>query len=131
VEDNPTDVFVIKDVLREYGFDLQLRVAEDGHRALSYFHELESDQSSPCPALVLLDLNLPKIGGMDVLKKLRRESRCRRIPVIVVSSSIAESDRLKAHELGVEAYFQKPADLDTYADLARIIRDVLGSAGDE
>lgn len=75
--------------------------------------------------LVLLDLNLPKIGGLDVLKKLRAEPSARPIPVIVVSSSVAESDLSAARELGVEAYFQKPADLDAYANLARIIREAL------
>ncbi|HVV44645.1 MAG TPA: response regulator [Bryobacteraceae bacterium] len=126
VEDNPTDVFVIKDVLKEYGLDLQLSVATDGEEAVRYLQKIETDESSPCPALVLLDLNLPRIAGVDVLRKLRSEPRCHRTPVIVVSSSIADSDRRNSENLGVEAYFQKPGDLDAYGELARIIKDILG-----
>lgn len=117
---------MIRDVLREYGLDLQLRVAEDGQHALRYIEELEGAPETPCPAMVLLDLNLPRIGGLDVLRKLRGDSRCHDVPVVVVSSSIADSDRSRARELGVQAYFQKPADLNAYSELARIIRETLG-----
>ncbi|HWF09206.1 MAG TPA: response regulator [Bryobacteraceae bacterium] len=126
MEDNPTDVFVVRDVLREYGLDLELRVAEDGQHALRYIEQMEGAADTPCPAMVLLDLNLPKIGGLEVLRKLRGDSRCHDVPVVVVSSSIADSDRSRARELGVQAYFQKPADLSAYAELARIIRETLG-----
>jgi len=125
VEDNPTDVFVIREVLREYGLGLDLRVVEDGHHALRYLEDLETE-NSPCPALVLLDFNLPKIGGIEVLKWLRTRSRCRGVPVVVVSSSVAETDQSSARELGVQAYFQKPSDLNAYANLVRIIREALG-----
>lgn len=118
-------MFVIKDVLREYGLDLDLRVAEDGQRATRFLDELEDGCDARCPALVLLDLNLPKIGGLDVLKWLRQESHCQDVPVVVVSSSIAEADRSSAQVLGVQAYFQKPSDLNAYANLARIIREAL------
>lgn len=117
---------MIRDVLREYGLDLQLRVAEDGQHAVRFLEQLEDAADTPCPAMVLLDLNLPKIGGLDVLKKLRGDSRCHNVPVVVVSSSIADSDRSRARALGVQAYFQKPADLNAYAELARIIRETLG-----
>jgi two-component system response regulator len=125
VEDNPTDVFVMKDVLREYGLDLELRVAEDGDHALRYLEELERTENLQCPALVLLDLNLPKVSGVEVLRRLRGASRCRNVPVVVVSSSIADSDQASTRELNVQAYFEKPSDLNAYANLARIIKEAL------
>jgi CheY-like chemotaxis protein len=125
VEDNPTDVFVIKGVLAQFGFDFRLHILDDGHDALIYLRELELDKCSRCPALILLDLNLPRVSGLDVLRKLRGESRCRYTPVIIVSSSTDEADRLRSQELGVAAYFQKPNDLAAYAELGTIVKGVL------
>src|SRR5207302_3257925 len=89
VEDNPTDVFVIKEVLDGSGLNLRLRVANNGQDALSYLHS----ENDSCPSLVLLDLNLPKVAGIEVLKQLRTGSRCKCTPVIVLTSSTAETDR--------------------------------------
>jgi chemotaxis family two-component system response regulator Rcp1 len=125
VEDNPTDAFVIKWVVEECGLDFRIRIMSDGQDALTYLQELERDKTVPCPALVILDLNLPKVSGLEVLQKLRGESRCRNTPVIVVSSSSAESDRRNSRALGAEEYFEKPNDLDAYAALGKIIKRML------
>jgi CheY-like chemotaxis protein len=127
VEDNPTDVFVIKSVLESCGLDLDLRIASDGQDALQYFEDMARNSDSQRPALVLLDLNLPKVPGIEVLRHLRNESACVHLPVIVVTSSASESDRQAAASLGAEAYFQKSADLTTYLELAQVIRRVLAS----
>lgn len=76
MEDNSTDVFVIKKVLAESGVNLHLRVAKDGQEAVNYLRETMRDSSAACPALVLLDLNVPKISGLEVLRELRAGSRC-------------------------------------------------------
>lgn len=131
VEDNPTDVFVIKEVLEECGLDLRLHLASNGQEALTYFEELARDEKAFCPALVLLDLNLPKVAGVEVLKALRSSSRCQRTPVIVVTSSAAVSDRLAAQKLGAEGYFEKPSDLAAYMKLAELIKGILGSAPEQ
>ena len=125
VEDNPTDVFVIKEVLERCGPDLDVRLVTNGQDALQYVQELTRDGQAPCPALVLLDLNLPKVTGIEVLRALRSTSRCSRIPVIVVTSSSAETDRYAAQQLGAEGYFQKPTELTAYMELAELIKGVL------
>jgi CheY-like chemotaxis protein len=126
VEDNPTDVFVVREVLKRSGLNVRLRVASNGQEALSYLQEpCAADDRGSCPSLVLLDLNLPKVPGIEVLKNLRAGSRCECIPVIILTSSAAEADRNAAQRLGAEAYFQKPDDLNEYDALARIVKHVL------
>jgi len=124
VEDNPTDIFVIKEALEASGLKLDLRIARDGQDALGYLQRTGTVEV-PCPALILLDLNVPKVAGIEVLRKLRTDSRCRRTPVIVVTSSTAETDRTAVERLGAEAYFQKPRNLAAYMELAPLIRKVL------
>jgi CheY-like chemotaxis protein len=126
VEDNPTDVFVIKELVEGCGLNLRLRVAGDGQDALSYLQDAAGDESSPCPALVLLDLNVPKVPGLELLRRLRGGSRCHRTPVIVVTSSTTDGDRAAAQRLGAEGYFQKPNDLAAYTELAQLIKRLLG-----
>ncbi len=122
VEDSATDIFVIREVLGTSGLNLQVDVAKNGQEALRYL--LESTPEN-CPALVLLDLNIPKINGLEVLRGLRDGSICQRIPVVVVSSSRAEEDRNRAKQLGADEYFLKPADLESYNELAEVVQRVL------
>jgi CheY-like chemotaxis protein len=126
VEDNPTDVFVIKEAIERSGLDLNLRVASNGEEALLYLQGLSGSEKTSCPALVLLDLNLPKVGGIEVLRKLRSSSPCNHTPVIVVTSSIAEADRAAVRRLGAEAYFEKPTSLEAYMELAEVVKRILG-----
>jgi two-component system response regulator len=107
--------------LQECGLDLDLHVASDGQDALQYLEAVAGDDSAPCPALVLLDLNLPKVGGTEVLSRLR-SGPCKRTPVIIVTSSGATADRAVAQRLGADAYFEKPADLRSYKELANLVR---------
>ncbi len=124
VEDSPTDVFVIKEVLGGCAVNFRVDVAQDGQEALRYLQD-----TGRCPALVLLDLNIPKVDGLEVLRQLRASPRCQRTPVIVVSSSRADEDRSMAKQLGANAYFQKPADLETYRELGQVVERVLGRTG--
>jgi len=124
VEDSPTDVFVIKEVLSGCQIKFRVDVVKDGQEALRYLQE-----SRNCPALVLLDLNIPKVDGFQVLHELRSGSKCHRTPVIVVSSSRADEDRSTVEQLGANAYFQKPADLESYTELGQIVERVLGPTG--
>jgi chemotaxis family two-component system response regulator Rcp1 len=134
VEDNEMDVFVIREVLDQCGLDVRLRVARDGQEALQYLQDLNEDVKSACPVLVLLDLNLPKVSGIEVLTQLRSATRYDRTLVIVISSSNSESDREAAQRLRADAYFRKPADLAAYMELAQVIKHLLptsqaGNAG--
>ena len=75
---------------------------------------------------MLLDLNIPKVSGLEVLRRLRTGSNCRQTPVIIVSSSQADEDRRLAYEFGADAYFQKPTDLASYGGLKPLVRRLLG-----
>ncbi len=128
VEDNSTDLFVIREVLDGCGLNFRVEVARNGQDALAY---LEQVACSPvvCPVLVLLDLNVPKVTGIELLQTIRTNSCFGHLPVIVVTSSNADSDRTAAERLGADGYFHKPADLAAYQELAKLIRSVMGPAG--
>lgn len=125
VEDNPTDVFVVKEVLAGSGLKLELHVEKDGREAIRYLDEMNQDQSQQVPALVLLDLNVPKVSGIEVLRQLRQSSRAKETPVIVVTSSSADVDRLAVEQLGANAYFLKPASLSAYLELTKLVKSIL------
>jgi CheY-like chemotaxis protein len=125
VEDNPTDLFVIQEVLERCGVALRVQVARNGQEALRYVRSLGHGEKGGRPALILLDLNLPKVAGIDVLRQLRSGLGDERIPVIIVSSSAAASDKAAARALGAEAYFQKPSDLKAYMKLGEIVKKFL------
>jgi CheY-like chemotaxis protein len=129
VEDNQMDVFVIAEVLKTSGLNLHLRVASNGQEALAYVRDVPSDGDPSCPALILLDLNLPKVSGIQFLRELRTGSPCSRTPVIIVTSSTAAEDRIAAQTLGADAYFQKPTDLSAYLELGLLVKRVLDTAG--
>lgn len=124
VEDNPGDVFLIEEALREHAVDCELEVIDDGGKAREYFSQIERG-GGRVPDLVLLDLNLPKIPGMDVLRRIRHIATCRDIPVIVISSSEAPRDRHDARELGANHYIRKPSLLDEYLALGGVIKTTL------
>ena len=129
VEDNPTDVFVIRQILLGCGLNLRVEVARNGQEALVYLEGLSGSRPAMATALVLLDLNVPKVTGIELLQFIRTKSCLRQMPVIVVTSSNAESDRTAAERLGADGYFPKPADLNAYQRLAALVRDVIGRTG--
>jgi len=128
IEDSATDVFVIKDVLRACALELDLRVMSDGDSALSLLRSVEDNERSEAPGLILLDLNVPKVHGIEVLSALRKARRCSKAPVIVVTSSDSPSDLKAIRDLGVKAYFKKPQDLDEFMKLTDVIKMVLNTA---
>jgi CheY-like chemotaxis protein len=115
---------VIREALRECGLVFTMQIARDGEEALSYLDRL-TREDLPCPALILLDLNLPKAAGIDVMRAIRSGGPCGQTPVIVITSSDSQTDREMARQLGAAAYFRKPNDLDSYAKLAEVIRSVI------
>ena len=125
VEDNEADVFIAKEVLKDSGFHFDLQVAGDGESALRFLRNLEDGQKT-CPALVLLDLNIPKLSGIEVLAQIRGGGRCNDIPVVVVTSSDSPEDIAAVRRLNVSAYFRKPTSLPAYMKLGDVVREVLG-----
>ncbi len=128
IEDSATDVFVIKDILRACALEFDLRVISDGDSALSLLRSVEDNEHLAPPGLILLDLNVPKVHGIEVLAALRKARRCAKAPVIVVTSSDSPSDLKAIHELGSKAYFRKPHNLDEFMKLTDVIKLVLDSA---
>jgi CheY-like chemotaxis protein len=126
-EDNQADVTLIRYALSAHGIENELHVAMDGEAALQFFAIMGSTGHPPCPDLLLLDLNLPKVDGAEILTEFRKHPACSNTPVIVVSSSGGERDRERVSALGVSGYFQKPSDLDEFLKLGEVVREVISS----
>jgi len=125
VEDNAPDVYLVNEVLRHCGFDYQLHVSADGAQALAFLENLETDTGCPDVALILLDLNLPKIPGIQVLERIRQSRRCEAVPVVILTSSDSPADLAAIHRLSATAYFRKPADVAAYMQLTEVIQRAL------
>ena len=124
VEDNPADVRLTREVLEEDGqTTTHLSVVGDGEEAMAYLRREGAYQGSPRPNLVLLDLNLPKKDGREVLEELKSDSDLCRIPVVVLTTSAAESDISRSYELHANCFITKPLDLDDFFSVVRSIKD--------
>jgi two-component system, chemotaxis family, response regulator Rcp1 len=130
VEDNSADIFLTKSAIREFVSSATVEVLRDGQEAILFCDRAESDATVRCPDLIVMDLNLPKAEGRNVLAYLRRSRRFQGIPVIVASSSNSPKDRGALLSLGANAYFHKPSDYDAFLMLGEVIRSLLprGSA---
>jgi CheY-like chemotaxis protein len=114
VEDNPGDIRLTREAFREKGIPATLRVARDGMEALAVLRREGEHRSGRLPDLILLDLNLPKKDGREVLAEIKADPALRHIPVIVLTSSEAEQDIAKAYDLHANCFVTKPADLDQF-----------------
>lgn len=119
IEDNPGDVRLLRDALKELKAPVEIRVASDGAEGLRITLDNKYASEGWHPDLIFLDLNLPKIGGHEVLARLKADPDKRLIPVIVLSSSRAENDVNRAYEAHANAYIRKPTSLD---DLMRAVK---------
>ena len=120
VEDDPLNVELFQLALDNYNFVNQIDVVEDGEQALDYLLGREGNPpSGPLPRLVLLDLRLPKINGIQVLQALRNHPRTRNLVVVVMTGSLEDSDLNACYDLGVNSYVVKPLDFQKFIDLAR------------
>jgi two-component system, chemotaxis family, response regulator Rcp1 len=118
VEDNPGDVWLMREALRLAQFPVQLTLARDGVEATRYLHEIEA-QGSDRPDLVLLDLNLPRRNGREVLADIKRSNVLKTIPVVILSSSNADEERQQANALKASGFMTKPNSLPAYVEMAR------------
>lgn len=123
VEDNPADVRLMAEALKENGVDCKMSVVKDGVEAMAFLHQKDEYANAPRPDLILLDLNLPRKNGREVLVTLKENTNLRRIPVVVLTISKAEEDILKAYDHHVNCYVTKPIDLDQFLSVAKFIRD--------
>ena len=129
VEDNPADVRLTQEALKEAAnATTRLHVAGDGVEALEFLHRQGEYASAPRPDLMLLDLNLPRVDGRQVLAEVKGDPNLRRIPVVVLTTSPSEDDILHAYDQHVNSYIRKPVDLDRFLDVLKAIDDYwLGS----
>jgi CheY-like chemotaxis protein len=122
VEDNPTDVMITKEALEHAKVLNSLHVVEDGMEALDFLHRRGKYPKAPQPDLILLDLNMPRKNGQEVLAEIKADQRLKHIPVVVLTTSKAEEDVIKAYGLHANCYVIKPVDFDVFAEVVRSIQ---------
>ncbi len=123
VEDNPGDVRLTQEALRETTIPVHLSVATDGVEAIDFLRRRGKFREAPRPELILLDLNLPRKSGREVLSEIKGDPVLRSIPVVVMTTSTAEQDINKAYALNANCYITKPLDLDQFLSVIRSIED--------
>lgn len=123
VEDNPADVRLIREVMKECSLDCNLYVVEDGAKAMDFLHHRAGYDNTPRPNLILLDLNMPKMDGYGVLTAIKSERNLRLIPVIILSSSKSEADIRSAYQLNANCYITKPASVNDFINVMKSIED--------
>ena len=123
VEDNPADVRLMQEGLRDAKLHNSINVVYDGVDALAFLRKEGKYAGSPRPDLILLDLNLPKKDGREVLEEIKSDGQLKQIPVVVLTCSEAEQDIIKAYESHANCYVTKPADFDQFIRVVRSIED--------
>jgi CheY-like chemotaxis protein len=123
VEDNPGDVRLTIEAMREGRVLNSLSVAGDGEEAMAFLRKQPPHQDAPRPDLILLDLNLPRKDGREVLAEIKSDDSLRRIPVVILTTSRAEEDVLRSYDLHANCYITKPVDLDQFINVVKSIND--------
>jgi CheY-like chemotaxis protein len=124
VEDSPADVYLVKEALHGEGLCCHLQVADDGERAMKIIDQVDADSDASGPDVLLLDLNVPRRSGDEVLARFRRSPKCANIPVVIMTSSESPADRARVMELGATEYFRKPSNLAEFMKLGSLLRRV-------
>jgi CheY-like chemotaxis protein len=123
VEDNPGDVRLTQEALEEGKMINKLHVVEDGVEAMAFLRQEEKYADAVRPDLILLDLNLPKKDGREVLSEIKADERLKRIPVVILTTSRAEEDIVKTYDYHANCYITKPVDLDQFIKIVKSIED--------
>jgi CheY-like chemotaxis protein len=121
VEDDPGDVMMVREALSDHEHPTRLTVVGDGEQAIDLLRRQGAFADAPCPDIVLLDLNLPRKDGYEVLAEIKGDGDLRRIPVVVLTTSEADRDILRSYELHANAYVTKPTDYERYMEMVRQI----------
>ena len=116
IEDNLSDIELTRRAFKKGRITNKLVVAKDGQEALDYLFGTCTAELLPLPTLVMLDLKLPKIEGLEVLRSIRANDRTRRLPVVILTSSTEEQDLVKCYDLGANSYIRKPVDFNQFAE---------------
>jgi CheY-like chemotaxis protein len=121
VEDDPGDVLITREAFAENKVSNQLSVVDDGVNALRFLRREDEYSDAPRPDLILLDLNLPRMAGLEVLENIKSDNDLARIPVVVLTTSDAEEDVLRSYDLHANAYVTKPVDFERFLSVVRQI----------
>ena len=124
VEDNQADAGLVREALEEHGVQGELIVISDGEDAVRFIEALDTAPAA-CPHLVIVDLNLPKVSGFEVLKTMRRSVRCQDATVLILSSSDMEHEKAEAIRLGASLYVRKPLRLQEFFKLGELFKSIL------
>ena len=119
VEDDPGDVLMTRDAFEEHKLRITLHVVSNGVDAMHFLRKVAPYAQSPTPDLILLDLNLPRMDGREVLAEIKLDEALRRIPVVVLTTSDAEEDVLRSYNLHANAYVAKPVDFEQFVHVVR------------
>jgi len=125
VEDNVGDVYLFRKALEHAELNFELTVIEDGAEALAFARQQGKYAGSPVPDLALLDLNLPKNRGIEVLTALRRSSQFSKVPVVITSTSVSPDERDDAERMGVERFIMKPSDLESFLQIGTALKEII------
>ena len=131
VEDSAADVFLVREALEQAGVRAELQILQDGEVAIEFLEAIESNENAPSPNLLILDLNLPLVGGEQVLEHVRRMRKCGSTPVIILTSSESPRDRDTVIRLGATEYFRKSSNLDEFMALGFVVRNLLDGKSSE
>lgn len=123
VEDDPGDVLMTREAFEHHKLRNELHVVSDGVEALAFLRREGEHAGAPRPGMILLDLNLPRKDGREVLEEIKNDEALRSIPVVVLTTSQAEEDILRSYDLHANAYVAKPVDFDRFIDVIRQIDD--------
>ncbi len=125
VEDAEPDVILVREALEQSGLEFDLRVFDDGEQGVDFVENMDRDATITRPHLFLLDLNLPKKSGGQILERVRQSTTCSEVPVVILTSSDSHKDKAQAANLKATGYFRKPSRLDEFMKLGPYIRDLL------
>jgi CheY-like chemotaxis protein len=123
VEDSPGDVRLTREAFRDADVSIRLHVASDGVEAMAFLRREGDHVHAPRPDLILLDLNLPRMDGREVLALVKEDASLKTIPTVILTTSDAEADILKSYELQANAFLSKPVQLDAFESLVHSIKD--------
>ena len=123
VEDNPSDVELTITAFADCSVAHKINIANDGEEALNFLYKRDNFEQSPRPHIILLDLNLPRQNGQEILQIIKNDASLKTIPVIILTSSSTERDILKSYNLHANCYIIKPADLEKYLHVVRSVEN--------
>lgn len=123
VEDNPGDARLAKEALKDAKVRNNLHLVMDGEKAMNFLYKRDEFENVPEPDLILLDLNLPKKDGREILAEVKKDAKLKKIPVVILTTSQAEQDILHSYDLYANCYINKPVDLDQFLHVVKTIEN--------